>query len=209
MAAGEERRVAVRSYRLVLDQVERRIFKVDRWRLPTPHGIPVRAIVYAISALGAVALCTRLPALGPAIGALPPSIPWLAAPVLSGWLLSAWRIDGRPPHRALGGVMRHALAPKALAGLRPCRRAGAVVCPVAGIAIAPVDDGRYRRGAVAGPARLTLCYPARVEGRRGPLGVRPCAPGRARRLRVVARGGRPLRRAKLLRVPAGGEVRFG
>jgi hypothetical protein len=207
--AGDERRVVVRSYRLALDQVDRRIFKIDRWRLPTPHGVSVRSIVYAISALGIVALCSRLPGLGAAIGGLPPSIPWLAIPVLAGWLLSAWRIDGRPPHRALGSLARYALAPKAIAGVRPCRRAGGLTVPVAGIAIAAADDRRYRRGVVRGPARLTLCYPARVEGRRGRIWVRSCAPHSASRLQVIARGERPLRQAKVVRVPVGGEVRFG
>jgi hypothetical protein len=206
--AGEERRVAVESYHLVLDRVERRIFRIDRWRLPAPHGVPVRAVVYGAFALAAVLVASRLPALGALLGALPPAIPWVAVPALSGWLLSRWRVDGRPPHRALLAVARHAAAPKARAGLRPTRRRGARLSPVGEVAIAAVDDGRYRRGVVRGPALLTFCYPARLEARRGPLGLRRSPPRRAGRLRVAAGGRRPLRRAKVVRVPAGGEVRF-
>lgn len=206
--AGSDHRVVIESYHLVLDRVDRRIFKIDRWRLPAPHGVPVRAVVYGATALAVVLVCSRLPALGTLIGTLPPAVPWVAVPALSGWLLSQWRIDGRPPHRALLAVVRHALAPKARAGLSPTRPRGARVAPVEEVAIAPVDDGRYRRGVVRGPALLTFCYPARLEARRGPLGLRRSEPERAARIRVTDGGGRPLREAKVVRVPAGREVRF-
>lgn len=186
--------------------MDRRIFRIDRWRLPTPHGIPVRGVLYGAAALFVVLLASRVPGLGGLIGSLPPAVPWVGVPVVVGWLLSQWRIDGRPPHRALLAVARHAFAPRTLAGLRPCARRGAVLAPIDELAIAPVDDDRYRPGAVRGPAVVTFIYPARLEASRGRLGLRRSNPARATRILASQRSGRPLRRGKVIRVPEGREV---
>ena len=38
-------RVVIRSYRRVFE-VDRRIYRVDRWALPVPGGVPLRAVGY-------------------------------------------------------------------------------------------------------------------------------------------------------------------
>lgn len=210
----QRRGVTVRSYRLVVDEVERRIYRIDRWRLPSANGVSIRAIVYAFAALASVWVAGRLPVVGWALGALPASVSFGALPILAGWLLASWPVDGRAPHRALWGALRYAASPRTVAGLRPCPAVGSQTTPVEAVEIAPVgDEHRYRTGRVRGPAVLTLRYPARIELE----GVsRRCGSKRqerlagARRLAVapLSVGARPLSRARTLRVPAGKEVTF-
>lgn len=203
--------VSVRSYREVVDAVERRIFRIDRWRLPTPHGVSVRAIGYALACLAAIAIAASLPLLGPLVELVPESVRYLALPALGGWGLSAARIDGRPPHHALLAAVRHRLRPRTLSGLRPTAAVGARLAPVAAVQIASTgDEPAYRRGRVRGPARIVLRYPAELRperGRRPRAGeVDPLAG--ARRVRVRGLSGRALSRGEELRVPAGAEVVF-
>ncbi len=197
MAAREP--VPVRSFRAVVDDVERRIYRVDRWRLPMPGGIEVRAILYTVVSFVALAAVGNLPLLGAIVGELPAGVRYLALPVLCGWGLSAWRIDGRAPHHALVGVVRFAFGARTLAGLRRTGAVGEARAPVAAVEVAPSGDGAaYRRGRVQGPARVTLRYPARIERS-------------AKRLRVEGAGERvrPLPRGQELQVPEGSEVLFG
>lgn len=212
MSERPSARVAVRSYRGVVDEVERRIFRLDRWRLPTPHGVPVRGVGYALGCLLVLLLASGLPLVGPLLGLLPDSLRLLALPALGGWAMASLRIDGRPPHRMLFAAARYLASPRTLSGLRRCPPAGAELAPVEALEIAAVGDGpTLRAGRVRGPARLTLRYPARAraEGGRGSdrdAGARLAA---ARRLTLSAAGeGRgPLARARTLTVPAGLQVR--
>ena len=206
--------VTVRSYRGVVDEVERRIFRIDRWRLPTPYGVPVRAVVYAVVAFFASLVAARLPVLGLLVGAIPSSVRLIALPLVAGWGLSAWRVDGRAPHRALASVALFLGRAKTRAGLRPCPRIGARLAPVAAVQIAPSgDEPRFRRGRVKGPATITVAYPARIALSGAARGVGKSATERlatARRLRVraIGRTTRSLAVARTLRVPVGKEVEF-
>jgi len=203
----------VRSYRGVLDSVERRIFRIDRWRIPKPDGLSVRSITYALAGLLVVLICGRLPVAAPLLGILPASVRLVAVPVLIGWGLSAWTPDGRAPHHALISVLRHLRAPKHLAGLRPCPPVGADLLGVAEIQIAPSgDEPGYRPGRVRGPVRVLLRYPAVIGAEGGPRHPSGAAErfGAASRLTVEGRGRRvkPLPRGHEIRVPAGKEIRF-
>src|SRR3954466_9316037 len=53
-------RVMIRSYRRVFE-VDRRIYRVDRWALPVPGGVPLRAVGYFLGALLVVLALGRLP----------------------------------------------------------------------------------------------------------------------------------------------------
>lgn len=210
MAAREP--VAIRSYRAVLDDVERRIYRVDRWRLPAPGGVQVRAIVYTIAALAVVAVGSGLPLVGDLLGILPPSVRYLALPVAAGWGLASWRIDGRAPHHALAALGRFAARARTLSGVAPSPAVGLRLAPVASVQVAPSgDETAYRAGRVDGPARVVLRYPARLEfegaARRRPRVERIA---RARRVRVSGLEGteRPLVVGHELRVPKGAEVVF-
>jgi hypothetical protein len=204
-------RISVRSFGAVVDRVERRIYKFDRWRLPTPHGVPVRAIGYGVCCLAVIAVLHRLPFLAAPLDALPWSLHYLALPILGGWGLSAWQIDGRPPHKALRSEIRFELSPRAYAAGRWCPRAGASLAPVSDVSIWPSgDDDHYRPGRVVGPARLVLRNPARIHlvRTRGRSQAQRLA--NAKRIDVDGRGTRPraLARGTTLKIPRGKEVRF-
>lgn len=204
--------VAVRSYRDVVDVVERRIFRIDRWRLPTPHGVSVRAIAYAAACFAAVLVAAKLAGLGDLLAMLPGSLRYLALPALGGWALSTLSIDGRPPHHAVFAALRHRLTARTLAGLRPAPPTGARISPIAAVQVAPSGDGRrYRAGRVRGPATITLRYPAELALERRRLGARGDGASRlaaAKRLRVRGLEGRALSSGHQIRVPEGAEVRF-
>ena len=67
-------RIRIRSYRGVLDGVERRIFRVDRWRLPNPNGISVRALMYGPGCVLATLIASTLPVTSQILSVLPPSL---------------------------------------------------------------------------------------------------------------------------------------
>jgi hypothetical protein len=206
------RGVPVRSYRDVVDVVERRIFRIDRWRLPTPHGVSVRALAYAGACLAGVAVASGLPGVGRLLALLPGSVRYLALPALGGWALSTLSIDGRPPHHALLAAVRHRLGARTIAGLRGVPAVGSEFAPLTAIQIAPAgDEGRYRAGRIRGPATITLRYPAELTVERGGLriaGDRGSGLAGARRIRVRALPGRPLVAGREVGVPESGEVVF-
>ena len=55
--------ITLRSYRLAFE-VERRLHRIDRFRVPVPYGIPLRGIAYGVVALMAVLWCRAVPVLG-------------------------------------------------------------------------------------------------------------------------------------------------
>ncbi len=197
------------GYRRVF-RIERRLFRFDRWRIPYPHGVPLRGIGYFLTLeLTAFALA-RLPVLG-ALFALPsPAIPFLGLPGAGAFLLMQGRIDGRPPHHVLASLLRFSLSPRCLAGLSPSPCQGQEVAPIVDLAVA--YDGRESflvRGRVRGPAKLTFRYPATVAVEGAPWWLRDPREraARARCYRVRRhRGMAPMLRGKTVGVPRGREV---
>jgi hypothetical protein len=205
----ESRGIQLRGYRRVF-RIERRLFRFDRWRIPYPHGVPLRGIGYfLILELTAFAL-SRLPVLGAMLALPSPVVPFLGLPAAGAFLLMQGRIDGRPPHHVLGSLLHFSLSPRCLAGLSPCPRPGEVVMPVTDLTVA--YDGRESfpvGGRIRGPAKVTFRYPAMVAVEGAPPWVRD--PGkraaRARRYRVERRrAAAPMLRGKTVGVPAGREV---
>ncbi len=107
----------IRSYRAVFD-LERRIYRVDRLRL-NPGGVPLRGIVYFLALLAAILLATALPLLGALFQRLPWYLRDLAVPGAVAALLTLIKIEGRPFHLAALALLRYAVGPRELAGLRP------------------------------------------------------------------------------------------
>lgn len=180
----------IRSFRVVF-ALERRIHRVDRFRIPLPYGLPVRAAVYALVALVLVVLAGRLPAVGELIRLLPAPLRFVGLPVGTGFVLSRVRVDGRPAHRFLVSYARHRCAARHTSAFRivdPPGRAIRFSEPIAFVA-------DWRR--VVGPARLRVTEAAELERRRGgaQLVVRPAA-------------ARTLRRPRVLHVDRGAEVLF-
>lgn len=182
----------IRSYRVCFD-LERRIYRLEQWRLPVAWGVPLRGVAYAALALIAVLFATSLPLAGPALGALPAPLRLLIIPVGIAYALTAAKVDGRPIHAAAGSLVRHLTAPKWTAAFAPCEPVGAVV-RLGVVTIAPDHAGpRLRHGRIAGPCELLLRYPAS---------------GRVRRSRVVITqtSAEPMWRGKTVSLNAGGEL---
>lgn len=212
--AEAAKRVEIRSYRGVIDSVERRIFRVDRWRIPKPDGLSVRAIVYTIATFVTLLVVGRLPVAHQVLGILPASVRFIALPVIGGWALSSWAPDGRAPHHALISALRFLRAPKHFAGLRSCPPIGAQLVPVAEVCVAAgVDEPRYRPGRIAGPATVTMRYPAQIEPQGAPRRFRrdpAAAAEHAKRLVITPVEGRvrAMPRGHVIEIPAGKEMRF-
>src|SRR4051812_41262977 len=180
----------IRSFRVVF-ALERRIHRVDRFRIPLPYGLPVRAAVYAIVALALIVLAGRLPVVGELIGVLPAPLRFVALPAAIGFLLSRARVDGRPAHRFLVSYARHRCTARYISACRRIDPPGQAVRFTEPITFVP----DWRR--VVGPARLRLTEAAELEERRGgaQLVIRPAA-------------GRVLRSPRLLNADRGAEVIF-
>jgi TcpE family len=167
---GDREGLAIRSFRVVFN-LERRIHKVDRWRIPTPYGVPLRGIAYCVAALVAIVLLGRLPVAGQLTGILPPPIRFVILPLGVAFVLTRLRVDGRPAHTAIASWLRFGLSPSRLAGLRAVPRAGAVV-RLDDVAVVPDErSARYRSAVIEGPVTLLLRYPpvGSVTGRRRPV----------------------------------------
>jgi TcpE family len=215
MSQDDHGRIPIRSYRVVF-RLERRIFQIDRFRLPFPYGVEVRALVYAVVVYAVVFLASRLPVTGALLGVFPAPVHWGLGPLGVVFAMVKLRIDGRPPHRVLASAIRWSARPKHLAGLRPCPEVGFTFIPVRELWMRPDwQTERYRRAVIAGPAKITLRYPATVEVRsagrqrlrRHTRAGDPRAFA-ARRLLISPDSETPMFVGKTIRIPTGGEVRF-
>jgi hypothetical protein len=187
-----ERRLPIQSFRVVFE-LERRIHKIDRWRIPVPYGVPLRGLAYWAVALIATIALARVPLVGTAIGALPTPIRFLVLPVGSAYLLARVEVDGRPAHGALSAWARLLASPSRMAAARRVPAPGSVIRLGEATLVPDERTARYRAAWINGPAEVLLRCPFahRVRGRRRPtLHVRPLA-------------GAPLFAGKQLRLRAG------
>ena len=155
----------IRSYRVVFS-LERRLHRVDRFRIPLPYGLPLRSVGYAALLFALVLLLGRVPGLGAAVGSLPTPIRFAVIPGVGSFLLTRVRIDGRPAGAAGISVIGFLAQPRQLAAWRP-RRWDRVV-RVADLTVAPGAEGPFiRRGVVRGPCEVLLqvAVGARRRGR--------------------------------------------
>jgi hypothetical protein len=188
-------RKLVRSYRLVFRR-RWRIFRIQGWRIPVPGGIELRLLGYWLASLAAIAVLARLPLLGALVSTTPASLRLLALPLGAAWLLCRWEIDGRPPHRALAGLLSWRLCPSHLAALRRVPPPDSELTPLDCIAATPdLSAPFYPCGRLTGPARLLLRYPARVSTARHGW-------------RLRATGAPALHSGKTLEVPPGRTIAF-
>jgi hypothetical protein len=207
---GARQPKVIRSYRLVFRR-RWRLFRIQSWRIPLPGGLELRAVGYWLACMAALALVTRLPGLGLLVGALPPSLRFGVLPLAGAWALSSLEIDGRSPHRALAALIAWWLRPRSLAAFRRCRRPGELGFAEPRVTVAgDLRTSTYPRGRLRGPAKVLLRYPVavRAEGTRVRRRTREERIVAARRWRLRAIGAGPLRRGRVLEVPAGREVIF-
>jgi hypothetical protein len=162
---GEEGAIQIRSYRVCFD-LERRIHKIDRWRVPLPYGVPVRGLAYFGAALVLVLVLSQLPVTGQLLGILHPALRLAVLPIGVAAMLTRWSLDGRSAHQVGLAWARLQVEPRRLAAFRPVPAAGSVELDE--VALAPDDrSARMRPATVQGPARVVLRYPVetRVRGR--------------------------------------------
>src|SRR4051812_30394392 len=107
---GSAEQVPVRSFRVVF-RVERRIFRIDRWRLPFPGGVPLRLIGYGAVVWGSLLALRALPGVREVVGLVPAQVYWMLLPAALVWAAARLQVEGRPPHRALAGLVRWRLSP--------------------------------------------------------------------------------------------------
>lgn len=185
----------IHSFRVVF-ALERRLHRIDRWRLPLPYGLPVRALAYAAAVLLLIVAASRLPGIGDLVRVLPAPVRFVLLPGIAAFTLDRARVDGRPAHKFLIALLRHRLGARHLSGFRRTPPAGHEARIQSELAFVPdLSAGYYRPSRIKGPARLRLAYP--VEGLR-----------QGRRLVLRQSDRAPLRRAKLLTLPQGAEVEF-
>src|SRR3954453_7290926 len=97
-------RVIIRSYRRVFE-VDRRIYRVDRWALPVPGGVPLRAVGYFAAAGLAGVSPASLPLTAELVGVLSPPLRYVVLPLAIAILGTQAAPDGRTAHRfAIGWV---------------------------------------------------------------------------------------------------------
>lgn len=159
--------VQIRSFRVCF-RLERRIHKIDRWRIPLPFGVPLRGLGYAGVALLAILFAARLPLAGDVLGLLPAPFRYAILPAGAAYALTRWEIDGRAAHTAGLALVRMRLEPARLSAFRPVPPLGQVSFDDVTIA-ADARGARLRRAEVAGPARLIVRYPVTARERRGRL----------------------------------------
>ncbi len=186
----------IRSFHVVF-ALERRLHRIDRWRLPFPYGVPVRAIAYGAGALVVIVVAGRLPLSGTLTGVMPAPLRYVIAPAAIGAALARLRVDGRPAHRHLLARLAHQIGPARRSGVRASPAVGTVLRLVEPCVIVPDGSGSaYRPARITGPAELLLRYPA--QGRQ-----------RGRRLRLAQAGDQPLDRSQHVTLEAGQTLEIG
>src|SRR3954468_10404007 len=91
-------RVIIRSYRRVFE-VDRRIYRVDRWALPVPGGVPLRAVGYFAAGVLAVVILGSLPLTSELVGMLSAPLRYVVLPLAIAVLGTQAAPDGRTAHR--------------------------------------------------------------------------------------------------------------
>lgn len=161
--AAEDGTVPIRSFRVCFD-LERRIHKVDQWRIPLPYGLPLRSLAYFGAVLAAVLVLARLPITGQLLGVLHPAIRLVILPAAAAYFLTRWRVDGRLPHAAGLAWLRMRVEPARVSAFRAAPAPGRV--ELGPITLAPDERGaRMRPGVIEGPAQVVIRYRARMRAR--------------------------------------------
>lgn len=167
--SDREQGFPIRSFRGVF-KLERRFYRIDRWSLQVPGGVPLRGIGYFAAALAVVLVLRGLPVARQLLDVIPTLTQVIVLPGVAAWALHTLKLDGRSPHRAVAALCRHAVSPKRVAAFRPIEAAGAVARFDDVVLVPDERSARYRRARIVGPARVMVRYPA--AGWRSRLGRR-------------------------------------
>jgi hypothetical protein len=158
MSDTDSQHILVRSYGLVF-KIERKLFKIDRWRLPLPGGLEIRAIVYGASILLGMLVLSRLPGIGLILGLLPAPLHWGLIPGGLTFVLLKLQIEGRAPHRVLASIISWYFSERLIAGTNKADRPIAY-SPIQTIWITPDwRASRYSPATIHGPTLVVCRYP--------------------------------------------------
>src|SRR3954468_9875796 len=116
----DNNKITLRSYRLAFD-LERRLHRVDRFRIPVPYGIPLTALGYAAAGLLLLRLRRQMPGASALLAFLPLPIQLVLLPGAASFLLCRVRPDGRPTHEAILAWLVHRATARHLVTLEACR----------------------------------------------------------------------------------------
>ena len=108
MSGGD---IEVRSYRRVF-RLERRLYRVDRFVLPLPGGLPLRGFVYFLTALAGLLVVQSLPGVGWLLALLPVPVRLLLVPAALALCATQATPDGRPAHRFAAAWLAYRLRPR-------------------------------------------------------------------------------------------------
>src|SRR5215213_5600535 len=181
-------RLMIRSYRRVFE-VDRRIYRVDRWALPVPGGVPLRAVAYFVAALLGVLVAGSLPGIGELVAGVSAPLRFVVVPLAVAVLGSQAAPDGRAAHRFACDWL--ALR------FRARRRCTGRVVPLEGepvmwhgeLALRWDGDGaQLRRGRIRGPARVMFNVPVGLRHRGGGLVAQPRSEGEVPQTVVLCAG---------------------
>lgn len=148
--------------------MDRRIYRVDRWALPVPGGVPLRGMGYFATTLVLVVVLGQLPGVSVVLGALNAPLRYVLLPLAVAMLASQASPDGRPAHRfVLAWVGLRLRAP-----VQPVRWHGKLRMRW------DEDAPELHRSRVRGPATVDFRVPVRFNlGWRGSFVARPDARG--------------------------------
>jgi hypothetical protein len=153
----------IRSFRRVFD-LERRIYSIDRLRL-NPGGVPVRGVLYFLALLAGGLLAAGVPFAGAPWRALPWYLRDLALPAAAAMVLSAVRLEGRTFHLAAQALVRYAIGPRRLTGVRRCAAVGARWHPREILLLPDGSDSRLRGLRYSGPGAVLVSIQHERRGR--------------------------------------------
>src|SRR5262245_23819375 len=146
--------MVVRSYRRVFE-VDRRIYRVDRWALPVPGGVPLRAVGYFAST---VLLMIVLPV------PISPPLRFVVIPLAVAVLGTQAAPDGRAAHRFALDWMRFRLRSRRRCGTRTGPMEGEPVTWHGDLGVCWDEHGsRLAHARVTGPARITFNVPVQLR----------------------------------------------
>jgi hypothetical protein len=149
-------RLVIRSYRRVFE-IDRRIYRVDRWALPVPGGVPLRAAGYFMATLLAIVVLDGLPGIGDAISALSPPLRYVIVPLAVAVLGTHAAPDGRTAHRFAADWLRLRARTRRRCAGRAVPLEGEPVPWHGDVAVHWDGDGaELHRARVRGPARVTF-----------------------------------------------------
>jgi hypothetical protein len=164
----------IRSFRVVF-ALERRLHRIDRFRLPLPYGVPARSIGHACAILLAIVVAGRLPVLGALLHALPAPLRFCVLPAGGAALVARVRVDGRPPERFLWSAARHLAGPRYVDAFRRVPAPGSVRVIDEPISLVADLRSGWPRGRISGTGRVTVTASCRAVQRGRSLRLVPAA----------------------------------